>query len=129
MSFCIVWNVAIPFSKLSVLQLYTGLFPFKSMIIPARVLGAFVVLWNTGNIIGVLTMCSPFAKNFDDTIEGHCGSPRDLYMAIGIFNIFFEVVMLAMPTPYLYKLKLPMRKKLVLIFMFTVGIMFVRPAP
>lgn len=125
MSFCIVWNVAICFSKLSVLQLYTAIFPMRQMIIPARAMGCFVILWNSGNVIAQLNMCRPFARNFDQTIEGDCGSQRDFYLAIGVFNIILEVIMLAMPTPFLYKLKLPMRKKIVLIVMFTIGIMCV----
>ena len=33
----------------------------------------------------------------------------------------------ALPTPFLYKLKIPMRKKVVLLVMFTLGIMCVPP--
>ena len=129
MSFCIVWNVAICFSKLSVLQLYISLFPMRSMIIAARSMGIFVILWNTGNIIAQLNMCRPFGRNFDQTIPGNCGSQRDFYIAIGVFNIILEVIMLAMPTPFLYNLKLPTRKKVVLIIMFTIGIMCVVKFP
>lgn len=44
---------------------------------------------------------------------------------MGIVNIFTDIVILSMPMPFLYKLKLPTRKKVVLIGMFAVGIMLV----
>ena len=42
---------------------------------------------------------------------------------MGIINIFTDVFMLALPMPFLYKLKLAKRKKAALIGMFAIGIM------
>ena len=124
MAFCILWNVTICFSKLSVLWLYTTLMPMKKMVFPATGLGVFIILWNTGNILGQLLICKPFAMNWDQTIPGgKCGSQRDFYFIMGVFNIITDILILGLPMPFLYSLHLPMMKKVVLIGMFAVGIM------
>ena len=98
------------------------LMPMRSMIIPARALGGFIVVWNVGNIIGQLLICRPFALNWDQTIDGTCGSQPTYYFVMGIFNIVMDIIILAMPMPFLMKLKLATRKKLALVGMFAVGI-------
>lgn len=50
----------------------------RSMIIPARCLGAFIIVWNVSNIIAQLCLCQPFARNWDQTLDGHCGSRKFL---------------------------------------------------
>lgn len=95
----------------------------RRMIVPARILGGFIILWNTGNILGQLLICKPFARNWDLSVEGKCGSQRDLYFIMGAFNIVTDILVLGLPMPFLYKLHLPLLKKMVLIGMFAVGIM------
>src|SRR5690606_23842621 len=124
MVFCILWNVSICLSKLSVLWLYTTLIPVRKMIIPARALAIFIILWNTGNILGQFLICRPFAMNWDQTIPGGtCGSQRDYYFTQGVINIITDILMLALPMPFLFNLQLPLLKKLVLMGMFAIGIM------
>lgn len=129
LAFSILWNASTCFSKLSVLFLYMTLMPMRSMIVPARALGGFIIVWNVGNIIGQLLICRPFALNWDQSIEGTCGSQPTYYFVMGMFNIVMDIIILAMPMPFLMKLKLATRKKLVLVGMFAVGIVWVHPQP
>lgn len=60
--------------------------------------------------------------NWDQTTPGgKCGNQPMYYMALGVINILVEVTMLGLPFPVLYKLQMPLRKKLVVFGMFSVG--------
>ncbi|KAM0335545.1 hypothetical protein ACHAQA_000593 [Verticillium albo-atrum] len=122
MVFALLWNATTCFTKLSVLLMYMSIFPVRRVILPCRILGVFIILWNIGGILGGVLVCRPFAMNWDQTIPGgKCGNQPMYYMALGIINILVEVTMLALPLPVLYKLQMPMRKKIVIISMFSVG--------
>jgi hypothetical protein len=124
MSFTLLWNVTICFSKLSVLLMYITLIPVNALIQPARVIGVFIILWNSASIVAGLAICQPFAMNWDQTIEGgRCGDQTKFYMWLGIINVIVDVLILGLPMPFLYKLQLPLRKKILLLGMFSVGFM------
>jgi hypothetical protein len=59
MTFSILWNFTVCFSKLSVLLMYTALIPHASMQKWARGIGATVILWNLSNIIAAFLICRP----------------------------------------------------------------------
>lgn len=102
--------------------MYKSVFPVRRVILPCQILGVFIVLWNTGGILGGVLVCQPIAMNWDQSIPGgKCGNQATYYMALGLINIVVEVVMLAIPLPVLYKLHMPLRKKVVIIGMFSIG--------
>ncbi|KAM0274945.1 hypothetical protein ACHAQH_007713 [Verticillium albo-atrum] len=122
MVFALLWNATTCFTKLSVLLMYMSIFPVRRVILPCKILGVFIILWNIGGILGGVLVCRPFAMNWDQTIPGgKCGNQPMYYMALGVINILVEVTMLALPLPVLYKLQMPMRKKIVTIGMFSIG--------
>ncbi|KAM0611017.1 hypothetical protein D7B24_006128 [Verticillium nonalfalfae] len=122
MVFALLWNATTCFTKLSVLLMYMSIFPVRRVILPCKILAVFIILWNTGGILGGVLVCRPFAMNWDQTIPGgKCGNQPMYYMALGVINILVEVTMLALPLPVLYNLQMPTRKKVVIISMFSVG--------
>ncbi|KXX72992.1 hypothetical protein MMYC01_210536 [Madurella mycetomatis] len=121
LAFPIIWNFTICFSKLSVLLMYTNLIPVRGMIIACRVVGLFIILWNTGGILGALFLCRPIAFNWDKTLEGTCGDNRLFYIWLGGINVVAEAVVLLLPLPFIYRLQMKMFKKLVVIGLFSIG--------
>jgi hypothetical protein len=103
--------------------MYTQLIPVPSMIKWARIIGGLIIAWNVGDVIGGFLICRPLARNWDFTVPGTCGSQPKYYFAMGMINIITDVFLLALPMPYLYRLKMPMRKKLMAAAMLSVGIM------
>ncbi|KAL8330144.1 hypothetical protein RB597_005452 [Gaeumannomyces tritici] len=110
------------FTKLSILFLYTTLFPVPRMLLAARVVGVFLILWCLSSIIASFAMCQPFARNWDQTIQGHCGDQPLFYTCLGVINIVFEVIILAMPMPVIYSLSMPLRRKFAVAAMLSVGL-------
>lgn len=87
MSFSLLWNATVCFSKLSVLLMYAAMIPKSSMLKWARALGGLITIWNIANIITVLLLCRPFAKNWDFELLGTCGSQPTFYFAMGFLNL------------------------------------------
>jgi hypothetical protein len=123
MAFALLWNATVCFGKLSVLLMYAALIPVKSMIFWCKVLGGIIIAWNVGDIIAGFLICRPLAKNWDFTIEGTCGSQPNFYFAMGMVNIISDIFLIGLPMPYLWDLKMPMKKKLIAAGMLSIGIM------
>lgn len=111
MSFSVLWNATVCFSKLSVLSMYAAMIPKSSMSRWTRILGALIIIWNIANIIAVLLICRPFAKNWDFTLPGTCGRQLAFYFAMGLVNLITDAAIIVLPMPYLYNLRLTWRKK------------------
>lgn len=122
MTFALLWNATVCFSKLSVLLMYTTLIPIPSMITWARAIGALIICWNVGDIIAGLLICRPIAKNWDFTLDGTCGSQPNFYFAMGVINLITDAVIIALPIPYLLRLRLAMRKKILAIGLLSIGL-------
>ncbi|KAF9697828.1 hypothetical protein EKO04_004378 [Ascochyta lentis] len=122
MSFALLWNATVCFSKLSVLLMYTTLIPNRSLTIWARVFGLFIIMWNVSDIVGGFLICQPMAKNWDFTLPGTCGSQPNYYFSMGIINIITDIFLIGLPMPYLYRLRLEWRKKILAMALLSIGV-------
>lgn len=123
MSFALLWNATVCFSKISILLMYTTLIPNRSLTLWARAIGLFIILWNVGDIIGGFLMCRPLAKNWNAAIPGTCGSQPDYYFSMGVINIITDIFLIALPMPYLYRLRMEWRKKILAMALLSIGVM------
>jgi hypothetical protein len=105
------------------LYMYTTLIPNRSMNMWARAIGGFITLWSIGDIIGGVMICRPLTRNWDFATPGTCGSHPAYYFAMGVINIITDIIMIALPMPYLYRLRLERRKKLLAMAMLSIGMM------
>lgn len=74
-------------------------------------------------ILGSFLICQPLAFNWDQTIDGHCGSSINLWVCHGVLNIVTDLIVLLLPMPYIYSLELSLYKKLVLMATFGLGLL------
>ncbi|KAH8846063.1 hypothetical protein MCOR27_010397 [Pyricularia oryzae] len=121
-SFTLLWCATTAFTKLSVLLLFTTLFPTRRMRMAAYVMGGFIIVWCTGAVVATLLMCQPFEMNWNRSIPGgHCGDDPLFYTILGVINIIVEVAILLLPMPVIYKLNMPLHRRLVVVGMFSLG--------
>lgn len=86
----------------------------------------FIAAWAIATILAGCLICRPFAFNWDQTIPGgHCGDQVLSFTITGVFNLLSDVLVLCLPLPYLYNLQMRLYKKLVLIGVFSVGLLYV----
>lgn len=115
---------AITGSKLVILCLYMRIFSSLRYRIVTYAVGALIVLtWFVGFLLS-LTICKPFAFQWDHSIPGgHCGNIIRGYQLIWIPNILTDFIMLVLPLPAIYKLHVNLPTKVGLFATFLIGSM------
>lgn len=120
------------FTKLSILNFYLRFFPFTVFPGLRTAIYATIGVTVASGIAFTGTMvfqCTPIHfmwSLFDDPAPtGTCIDINLCGWIHGAFNLALDIWMLALPLPELLKLSLPMRKKVVVCLMFTVGGLYV----
>lgn len=82
------------------------------------------IAYAVATYIVALLICKPLAFTWDSSIPGgHCGNRENLYLWHGIQNLLYDVILVGMPMPLLWKLHMPMGKKISLIIIFAMALM------
>ncbi|KAL9597713.1 MAG: hypothetical protein Q9219_004970 [cf. Caloplaca sp. 3 TL-2023] len=122
----ILYLMAIMFAKLSILYFYKRLFGVKQHFrwILYGTMG-FVVAYCIGIALTIIFQCSPPSATWDllARAQKSCLSLINIEIAIGGFNIPSDIFILLLPVPILWKLQMPLRKKLGLTAIMATGIL------
>lgn len=121
-SYELIYVVCISTVKLSVLVFYLRVFVNKGLRMATKIALTFVCLWSIGNLLQVFLLCRPFARSYDPTVPGECGDQVASFIAIGAFNIISDIVILGLPLPTVWSLKMTTAAKLGLTGVFLVGL-------
>lgn len=82
----------------------------------------FLALYIIGTIIATSLLCRPLAYNWDKTIpNGHCANKLAAYRYVSIPNIVSDIAIIVLPIPTLWKLHLPIPKKVGVALTFLTG--------
>ena len=82
-----------------------------------------------GATIQCLAICRPIQYQWDTTIDGVCGNKNLGILTSAIFNMITDLGLYTMPIPMLWNLQMPFTKKLALIGIFSLGLLWVaRPS-
>ena len=115
------YYAAVATTKTSILLLYLKLSPNKSFRNLAYVMMAFVIGTAVGCIIANIFQCIPVQKVWKPELEGHCFNPTHLFYANAGLDMLQDLIIYLMPIDMLWKLKLPVKQRIGLIFIFIVG--------
>jgi hypothetical protein len=75
-------------------------------------------------LIAVSFQCVPVESIWDFSIPGRCISADSIIYAGAGLSIAEDIVIILLPVPSLKSLKLSLKKRLALIFMFAVGFLY-----
>ncbi|KAF2087760.1 hypothetical protein K490DRAFT_65599 [Saccharata proteae CBS 121410] len=118
-----LYGVILMFIKLSILHFYLRIFGSdKHFRWAAYGVGAIVVMWMMSVVIETFLLCRPLAYNWDQSIAGVCGQRNTVYVSAGVINMITDVMCMVLPAPTIWKLQLPLARKIALIFLFSLGI-------
>jgi hypothetical protein len=111
--------------KCSVICFYLRIFGDKtSFRISAYIVIAIIIMWAVSVVLEALLLCRPLAFNWDPTIPGGvCGERNAAYITSGVLNVVTDCMTISLPVPHILRLNLALRRKLGLLFMFTMGIL------
>ncbi|KAK3904713.1 hypothetical protein C8A05DRAFT_13457 [Staphylotrichum tortipilum] len=121
-SYELIYATSISTIKTSILFFYLRVFVNRGLGMATKIALAFVLTWSVGNILQVFLICRPFAKTYSLTVEGTCGNQVASFIAIGAFNIITDVIILSLPLPTVWSLKMSTPAKLGLTGIFLVGL-------
>lgn len=119
------YDFALVFVKLGILAFYHRVFvvPLFRKIIMATV--TFVVAWGIGITVTLALACRPIEAFWDASVKGNCLNLVNFTYFTNITNMITDVWIFLMPVPVIWHLQLQTKKKLLLCFIFSIGIAYV----
>ncbi|KAH7006906.1 hypothetical protein EDB80DRAFT_880430 [Ilyonectria destructans] len=115
------YYLAISFTKASILFQYLRLFYASRLRFVFYAIGGFIVLFSTETIILTIILCRPIEKFWTPPVPGTCIDKRPLWLTNCAIHITTDFALILLPMPALYRMNLPRRQKIALIFVFAVG--------
>lgn len=127
MVYQIVYYNAMVLAKFSYLTFYLRIFVSKEFRILTWIcMGCAGAYW-TGSMLQIFLICTPFEKNWNPTLPGHCASQNVAFSTIGAFNLLTDVMIMALPIRFVWKLQMSLATKLAVVGIFGLGILCVFP--
>ncbi|MCJ1267410.1 hypothetical protein MMC22_007295 [Lobaria immixta] len=119
----ITYGLTITAVKISILLLYRRVFDTASFKRAILVVGFLCITWLCGNVFTELFLCSPMSAAWDPKLvfSNHCRDFQAFLVGITVSNLLLDVIILCMPLPMIWNLKLSTRKKLEVIGVFLLG--------
>lgn len=123
--FSLTWELAVAFSKLSLLGLYLRIFVDQTQRIATFVLITILVAFCISQVIATCLQCIPLSYLWDPVNHpnGHCLNFNTMWRWGSFPNIVTDIFMLLLPLPCLLKLQLSSRDKIGLVATFATGSM------
>ncbi|KAM0426681.1 hypothetical protein ACHAPT_007997 [Fusarium lateritium] len=117
----LTYVVAIALIKLTILALYWKLFSITARV-PIAILFSSVVIWMVVLIFVATFSCNPVEKQWNILIQhGKCMEQKPVYLGGSLPNVIIDFVLVAMPLPSVFRLNIPLGRRLILAGMFTLG--------
>ncbi|EPE34284.1 hypothetical protein GLAREA_09978 [Glarea lozoyensis ATCC 20868] len=116
-----LYNFTQTFYKLSMLTQSYRLFTTVMGQRIIKFLIAWIIVCGIMSVCGSIFYCFPVAKAWNFSLEGFCFNRPALNYSISGFNIVNDLILVAIPTPFLMKLQLPKKQRIVLISVFACG--------
>ena len=117
----IVYTFGILFFKASALCLLGRIFPGRSFARILWALGLFVLAYSLIQTFAIIGTCVPIEAIWNPSVQGHCININDVYLVCSSLNIATDVVILAIPMPKLWRLKISTTQKVQLTVFFALG--------
>ncbi|KAL8906230.1 MAG: hypothetical protein Q9207_002152 [Kuettlingeria erythrocarpa] len=118
----ILYITSLAFTKISILLLYRRMFPIRNFHTILWAVGAFVVAFTVANVLSIIFGCKPIKAAFNPFIKGKCINDGEAaILTFAIMTIVTDFVILLLPLPLVWKLRLPKIRKFQLTFIFLLG--------
>jgi hypothetical protein len=120
----VIYISAFTFPKLSILCLYLQVFaPSKRTRVGTYFLIAVVLATWIAETLTSAFQCYPVAIVWNPKIKGHCVNRVLMFQYYSIPNIVVDIVMMLLPIPAIWSLKMNRVQKLAIMFTFLLGSM------
>lgn len=117
------WTISLSLSRTSMLLLYSKLFQNSYMVLASRITIIFMISWAVPTIVINFLICRPFSANWEPGETARCGNRMALFMSVTGLNLVSDILVVIMPLPHLYRLRLPKNTKVGLAIVMNLGIL------
>ncbi|CAD6447181.1 1aa4508f-33fe-49eb-a353-f432a91ea87e [Sclerotinia trifoliorum] len=107
--------------KISILLLYRSIFPSKTMTLATNLVSIFVLLWGISTLVASIFSCKPINGYWESDIMPKCINFKWFFVGNSLTNIMADIVILGLPMPPLWHLKMSRRLKTAVSGMFLLG--------
>ncbi|KAJ6016944.1 hypothetical protein N7451_000323 [Penicillium sp. IBT 35674x] len=119
-----VYCATVGMIKLSVLSMYTRIFPNREFRVAVIVLGVVTVAWIIVITCMNVIQCAPVERAWNTSIPGACIDARDLFIATSVPNIVTDIATIILPMQSVWKAKATITHRLavtalILLVLFT----------
>ena len=115
------YKVSINATKASILLLYLRIFVQKQFRQICWILMGFVVAFGTATTLASIFQCTPIPRTWNKSIQGVCLNTTIFWYTNAGFSIAGDLILLVLPMPVLYNLKLPLNQRIALMLVFSLG--------
>jgi hypothetical protein len=117
----ILYVVVQGLAKFSILFLYLRIFLHKGFRLVLKLAIGWMMCQTVAFVIVVSFQCTPIKSVWDITVQGKCINSQAFVYSAAAFSIFEDFVIMLLPIWELKALKLDLRKRVALGFMFALG--------
>ncbi|KAF2442240.1 hypothetical protein P171DRAFT_433781 [Karstenula rhodostoma CBS 690.94] len=121
-AFQIVYPLCVGLTKSSICQTYLRIFPSTTSRIFSHSMTVFVAAYTLTCVVLMLSQCHPLVGYWDKDVEIHCVDMRANMITIGAINTVTDFLIYLWPARYLWRIQLPLKQRLGLVFVFTCGL-------
>lgn len=108
--------------KLAVLSMYLSIFGRSPKFRLACYVTTSIIIFNFfGNVAAGFGSCIPLNYLWKAVKTGHCFNFDKWYRWVRVISILSDIAVIALPIPLTLRLQMPTRKKLGLLFTFSLG--------
>lgn len=119
-----LYGIVFPLEKTAILLLYLGLFRIHRWFrFTTYFLIAYIWLWGISEVLVAIFQCQPIAYQWNKALDGKCIDQLAYYRWVSVPNVIHDVFMLILPLPVVWSLRVELRQKLALTFVFLIGSM------
>ncbi|KAF2790860.1 hypothetical protein K505DRAFT_364341 [Melanomma pulvis-pyrius CBS 109.77] len=118
-----LYCIAVVFPKLSILASYLRIFLDRRYRIITYVLGGVIAATGIAGVVTSLASCQPFSARYQspEYADQHCINTLAYWRWISLPNILTDVIMLVLPLPILWGLRMSKKDRVALILIFVTG--------
>ena len=110
--------------KVSILLLYYRIFsPNRRVKLLIFSLVPLLFLFYTANMLVKVFLCIPRRKIWDKSVDGHCVDVHSLFLSSAVVNVISDFYILVLPIPSIWKLHVPLRRKIGVMAAFSAGLL------
>ncbi|KAF2625855.1 hypothetical protein BU25DRAFT_344858 [Macroventuria anomochaeta] len=118
-----LYTFSVGLSKFVILGFYWRMFSLSMIRQPIRILSVLSAGWIIVRVTLICMQCTPIRKFWDATVPGTCPlTPMMSLFGAGIPHFIIELFILLCPLVEIWKLHLPLKRKLAVAVMFIAGV-------